>query len=200
MSKNDTKSTDLTKAGATPTQMTAAQQLADHAKGLMKLTGVQQLKALEEALGIDAADVEVVAAGSLPFWPAFAGAIVCGTIQGYREVSTKFKTPANPNGNVGIYTLRVERLPCLGGTLDGEVFDVQPGDLVTVLERTVIKELRTRIGQKVAILCMGKKSGRNGFDYWDYKIVGEKRSLEEVRLANELASANIRQLPESTES
>lgn len=192
MSKDKEKEkagTDLTKA--TPQAMSqVVQDLTKEAQKLATLTPREQLKALEDIMGVDSADVEVIAAGKLPFWPAYAGAVIKGTIQNRREVSTQFKTPLNPTGVVGLYTFRVEDKPCMGATLDGEVFEVQPGDSITVLERAVMKELRTRIGQTVAILCVGKEKGRT-FSYWDYKIVGQKRDAAQIQAAAQLAMANL---------
>lgn len=161
------------------------------AKQLAGLTSREQLKALEQEMGIDAADVEVIAAGSLPFWPAYAGAMLVGTIQGRREVSTQYRTDVNPSGRVGVYTVRIEGKPVLAGTLDGEIFELNPGDNISVLERTVMKELQTRIGQKVGILCLGKKPSKNGFSYWDYKILGQRRNAEQIQAASQLAMANL---------
>ncbi len=148
------------------------------------------MRALESAMGVDRADVEVIAAGKLPFWPAYAGAMLIGIVENRRTVKTQFVTDLNPTGEVGVYTLKVTDRPCLAGTLDGEVFELNPGDAITVLERTVIKELQTRIGQKVGILCTGKSKGKK-FEYWDYKIVGERRNAEQVQAAAQLAMANL---------
>lgn len=197
MSKDDTK-TGLAKTGVTaPTVATMTKE----AQALATLKGREQLKALEEAMGVDAADVEVIAAGSLPFWPAFAGAILVGTVQNRREVKTQFKTDLNPEGIVGVYTVRVEQRPCLAGTLDGEVFEMAPGDVISLLERSVMKELRGRIGQKVGILCLGKKQGKQ-FSYWDYKILGERRSSEEIQAASQqlMAGLQAKQLEERNSS
>lgn len=190
MSKEEKKAgADLTKA-APQAMSQVVQDLTKEAQKLATATPKEQLRALEDLMGVDSADVEVIAAGKLPFWPAYAGAVIKGTIQNRREVATQYKTPQNPNGVVGLYTLRVEDRPCMGATLDGEVFEVQPGENITVLERAVMEELRTRIGQKVAILCVGKQKGRT-FSYWDYKIVGQKRSAEEIQAASQLAMANL---------
>lgn len=186
MSKNDAKETktDLAKAVSTvPTLATDAQKLA-------KLQSAEQLRALEDAMGIDVADVEVIAAGSLPFWPAYAGAMLIGTIQNRRDVKTQWKTPNNPDGLVGVYTVRIENRPCLAGTLDGEIFELNPGELITLLERSVMKELRTRVGQKIGVLCLGKKEGRI-FNYWDYKIIGQQRNAAQIQAAAQLAMAGL---------
>ena len=76
----------------------------------------------------------------------------------------------------------MEERSCLAGTLDGEIFELQPGENITLLERTVMKELQTRVGQKVGILCLGKKMGKT-YEYWDYKILGRKRSAQEFQAA-----------------
>ena len=193
MGKNDTKNEE--KSIQKVSNIPDVNALTVQAQQLSKMQGSAQLKALEEAMGIDSADIEVIAAGSLPFWPAFAGAVLVGTIQGRREVKTQFKTPLNPDGLVGVYTLRVENRTCLAGTLDGEIFELHPGDAITVLERAVMKELRTRIGQKVGILCVGKKEGKQ-FSYWDYKILGQRRSAEEIQAASQqfMASVQAKQL------
>jgi hypothetical protein len=157
----------------------------------------EQMEALELAMGIDKAEIETIAAGSLPFWPAFPGAMIIGTVQSSRQVPTRFKTPNNPKGLVTLYTVAVEK-SCLAGTLDGEIYETEPGDLISVLERAVLKELATRIGQKVGILCVGKKEGKE-FSYWDYKIVGKRRSPQEIQASAQLAMANtqVRALPEA---
>ncbi len=157
--------------------------LAITAQATAALTSKEQLKALEESMGIDAQDVEVIAAGKLPFWPAFAGAMCIGTIQSRREVPTSF-------GSVGVYTVKLEKKDCLAATLDGEVFELPPGDLITVLERAVLKELQTRIGQTVGILCTGKVKGSE-YSYWDYKILGVKRSAEQIQAASMQAMAGV---------
>lgn len=199
MGKNDTKTEDKSLV-KTDTTTNNVGMLTNQSQQLAKLQGSAQMRALEEAMGVDAADVEVIAAGSLPFWPAFAGAILVGTIQGRREVKTQYKTPVNPEGVVGVYTLRVEQRACLAGTLDGEIFELNPGDNITVLERSVMKELRTRIGQKVGILCVGKKEGKQ-FTYWDYKIIGVKRSADQIMAASQqfMASVQAKQLEAHTE-
>lgn len=170
-----------------------SKELADltvQAQSLAKMTPGEQLKALERDLGIGADEVEVIAAGKLPFWPAYAGAVLIGTIQGRREVKTQFRSPTNPDGVVGLYTVKVEQKPCLAGTLDGEVFELHPGDNISVLERSVMKELRTRIGQQVAILCVGKTQGKQ-FSYWDYKILGKKRDAAQIQAASMQAMAAV---------
>jgi len=184
--KTEEKSTDLAKAPQS--QMVA--NLTQQANQTALMSAKDQLKALEESLGIDSADIEVIAAGKLPFWPAFAGAVLIGTVMSRREVTTQYKSPQNPTGAVGIYTVRVEQRPCLSGTLDGEISELNPGENITVLERTVLKELQTRIGQQVAILCVGKVPGKS-FSYWDYKIVGKRRSPEQIQAASMQAMANL---------
>lgn len=191
MSKNDTKD----KAAAPSTDLTKPQSqgLADltvQAHALAKMTPAEQLRALEKDLGIGADDVEVIAAGKLPFWPAYAGAVLVGVIQGRREVKTQFRSPTNPDGVVGLYTVKVTQKKCLAGTLDGEVFELNPGDNISVLERSVMKELRTRIGQEVAILCVGKTTGKQ-FSYWDYKILGKKRDAAQIQAASMQAMAAV---------
>jgi len=162
--------------------------LAIQAQQTAAMTSKDQLKALEASMGVGAEDIEVIVAGKLPFWPAFAGAILVGTIQARREVPTEF-------GNAGLYTVRVENQKCLAATLDGEVFELDPGDLITVLERIVLQELRARMGQKVGILCVGKTKG-SGNAYWDYKVLGAKRTADQVQASSmqALASLQMKQL------
>lgn len=180
--KNNTKSnettTELVKNPA------GVDSLAIKAQQNALMTSKDQLKALEESMGVGAEDVEVIVAGKLPFWPAFAGTILVGTVQARREVTTEF-------GVAGIYTVKVENQNCMAATLDGEVFELTPGDLITVLERQVLKELQARMGQKVGILCAGKIKGGKFGQYWDYKILGVKRTAEQVQAASMQAMASL---------
>jgi hypothetical protein len=189
MSKKDTTEEKKSVSGELVPR-TDVNVLARQAQATAALQGKDQMRALEDALGLDSAEVEVIAGGKLPFWPAYAGAIIVGTIQSRREVETRWKSPQNPNGIVGLYTVLIQKRPCLAGTLDGEVFELQPGDSIQVLERSVLKELQFRIGQQVGILCVGKVSGKQ-FNYWDYRIVGERRSAEQVQAAAQMAMAQL---------
>lgn len=152
-----------------------ADALMNQANKVAALSGHDQLRALQAAMDLNDADVEIIAAGKLPFWPALAGAMIVGTIVGYDVRQTRLKDKeTGENMSVGVYTFQVDR-PTLAGNSDGEVFEAAKGDVLTVLERKVIEKLRGREGQKVGILCLGKVTGSNGFDYYDYKIVGFRR-------------------------
>lgn len=153
----------------------AADQFLQNAKRVEAMSTSEQFKALQELIGGDSmADLEVIVAGKLPFWPALAGAMLVGTLENVNDIDTKF-------GSVGVYTVSVDK-PCLAGNADGELFELRPGELITVLERTVMKALRTHVGQKVGIVCTGKAHSKNGFDYYDYRIVGKRRTAEEKQL------------------
>lgn len=161
-----------------------------HPAGLTNLatkSAAEQMQQLQEMLGGDAADVEVVIGGTLPFWPAVAGAVLVGTIQKREVRQTKYVSEKNPTGEVGLYIFRVEERAALAGTADGEIFEAAPGDFINVLEREVMKEFQTRIGQKVVILNLGKKPSKNGTHYWDYKVLGQKRTAEQIQAANAMA-------------
>lgn len=174
-----------------PATAAAATVAPNGLTNLATKTASEQMKALQEMLGGDAGDVEVILGGTLPFWPAVAGAVLVGVIQNYSTRITKYKNEKNPTGEVGLYTFQVQERSALAGTSDGEVFEVQPGDLINVLERDVMKEFRTHIGQRVAVLNLGKKMGRNGFEYWDYKVIGKRRTAEQIQAANALAQSTF---------
>lgn len=153
-----------------------------------------QMAALEQMLDCSSAEIEAIATGRLPFWPAMAGLMIHGVIVGLREVPTRF-------GIARLYTLTLKR-PAMAQTLDGEVFELPPGENISVLERTVLKELATREGQEVGILCAGKKQGSGKFAYWDYKIVGVRRTPDQIQAAAQMAMARMqaRALPAASPS
>jgi hypothetical protein len=54
-----------------------------------------------------------------------------------------------------------------------------------------MKEFRGREGQKVAILNLGKKTSKNGFGYWDFKVLGKKRTAEQIQAASQQLMASL---------
>lgn len=168
--------------------------------GIVVGTPEQQMAALYDSLGItDPGQVEVIAGGKLPFWPAIAGAVLAGTITGRRDIPTRFKTRENPQGLVGVYTIQLKR-PAVGammtvadskGTMALEYMDLPAGQAVTVIERAMLKELSSRLNQDIAILCVGQVPGRNGFSYWDYRIIGIKRTAEQISAGAMAAMAEM---------
>lgn len=172
------ESSAMTAGGRTPAELALALEK-------------EQMSALENILGLDASEIEVIAGGRLPFWPAIPGNIVAGTIDSTREVPTQWGTKDNPKGLVTLYTMTVER-QAMAQTLDGEIFTVESGEQISILERSVLKELQTRIGQRVAILCVGKKQGKVN-KYWDYRVIGQKRTPEQVQAAAMMTMAKLQQ-------
>lgn len=155
-----------------------ATRMGEQAKQNLALSGSDKLRLLSDKLrklGLNDADMEVVAAGKIPFWPAYAGALLMGTVQSYGTRTTRFETEDNPTGAVGVFIVRVEGESVLGGNSDGEVFEVKPGEMITVLERTVMKSLGAEKaqGKKIGILCLGKERGEK-FDYWDYQVMASR--------------------------
>jgi hypothetical protein len=148
-----------------------------------KLSDKEQVEALERLLDCSAAEIEAIATGRLPFWPAIAGQIAVGTIVGQREVPTRF-------GIARLYTMTLSK-PALAQTLDGEIFELPIGENISILERAVLKELTMREGQKLAIVNAGKKLGSSGFSYWDYKIVGVQRTSAQIQAAAQMAMARM---------
>ncbi len=142
---------------------------AEHAK----LTPAEKMRIVRDMFG--EAGFEVLAGGKLPFWPALKGATIKGRIVGHRTAPTRFKSPENPEGLVGIFTLEVVDQPALAGNKDGEIFQVNPGDLITVLERKVLSEMLKAQGRVVGIHCLGKVLSASGNEYWDY-LVGAQRA------------------------
>jgi|SRR6185369_1452874 len=191
MAKNDKagkvtedKNTALAAPGANVHDLT--KQAAENAS----LTASEKMRRLQASLGAD--EIEVIAAGKLPFWPALAGAEIVGVINARRDVVTRFKSERNPTGEIGVYTFTVSK-PCLAGTLDGEIYQLDAGDSITVLERKVLEELKTRIGQKVAIHCVGKVLNKEGNEYWDYIVVGARRTAEQIQAASMQAMVAMQQ-------
>lgn len=153
------------------------------AQALAEMSDKEQIAELEKLLDCSPAEIEAIATGRLPFWPAHAGLVIHGTIVGQRVVPTVY-------GEAKLYTLQLKR-PSIAMTLDGEIFELGIGENISVLERTVLKELEYREGQEVGILCAGKKKGKGKFDYWDYKVVGVRRTPDQVQAAAQLAMARL---------
>jgi hypothetical protein len=136
-------------------------------KANAKLSATDRLRRLQNLIGGNASDVEVISAGKLPFWPAFEGAELIGTVKGRREVPTQY-------GPATLYTVALEG-PTVAANQDGEPFAAKAGDLITVLERTVLKGLEDCVGKRVAIMCLGKvTSGSSGNEYYDYMVFAQK--------------------------
>jgi hypothetical protein len=153
----------------------------------------EQMEELVKLLDCHPEEIEAIATGRLPFWPAIPGKMVVGVLVGQREVPTRF-------GTAKLYTLNLKR-PSIAATLDGEVFELPAGENISILERIVLKELAMREGQEIGILCAGKKKTRSGkFEYWDYKIAGVRRTAEQVQASAQMAMARlqVRALPVST--
>jgi len=150
----------------------SVQALIAQAQKTANLTKSDKLKSLANLLGIPANQVEVLSAGKVPFWPAQDGATCVGTIQNYRIVPTVF-------GDVGLYMVRLDK-PCVGGSkgADGSptLEELKEGDLVTVIERDVMKNLgqSDAVGRNVGIMCLGQVQGSE-FLYWDYAIFAKTR-------------------------
>lgn len=163
------------------------------AVSIAELSDRAQMEQLQLMLDCEPAEIEAIATGRLPFWPAIPGLMLHGVVAGHRDIPTAY-------GLARLYTLTLKK-PAAAQTLDGEIFELPAGEQISVLERTVLRELETREGQEVGILNAGKKAGKK-FSYWDYKIVGVRRTAEQVQAAAQMAmarmqSAQLRQLPSS---
>lgn len=194
-------SKDLAKSTPGPQAVTKATPNADGemvpaARGVLVGTQEEQIAALYASLGVtDPSQIEVILSGKLPFWPAIPGALLTGVIQGRRVQPTRFKSPKNPDGLVGIYTINLLK-PGIGAMVESKsgalptvvMLDLDAGNNVTVLERALLKDMETRIGQTVSILCVGKVMGKE-FEYWDYRIIGLPRTHEQIQSAALMAMA-----------
>lgn len=195
-------SKDLAKSTPGPQAVTKATPNADGemvpaARGVLVGTQEEQIAALYASLGVtDPSQIEVIVSGKLPFWPAIPGALLTGVIQGRRVIPTRYKTPQNPDGLVGMYTVKLTK-PGIGGMVQSEsgktptvvMLDLDSGNSLTVLERAMLKEMENRVGQTVSILCVGKTMGQNGFEYWDYRVIGLPRTHEQIQSAALMAMA-----------
>jgi hypothetical protein len=174
-------------------QTEAMANLGVRALDIEGMSDDEQMTELEKLLDCRPEEIEAIATGRLPFWPAMAGQLIHGVLVGQREVPTRF-------GTAKLYTLNLKR-PAVAQTLDGEIFELPAGENISVLERVVLKELAMREGQEVGILCVGKKRREGAkFAYWDYKIVGRRQSPAEVQAAAQKAMARMqmRALPQAT--
>lgn len=114
--------------------------------------------------GKDNIEVEMIIVGSnAGYWAPEAGAGIHGILVNRFEVDTQY-------GMVGLYTVQVgDRIPCTYSTKDGELFTAKPGDLVSVLERAMLKQLAGHIGKEVVIQCLGKSETTDGNTLWNYQ-------------------------------
>jgi hypothetical protein len=55
-------------------------------------------------------------------------------------------------------------------TMTKEVELLQPGDLISVAERSAFKKLAQFIGRECAVLCVGKQSIKGGKTFWNAKV------------------------------
>jgi hypothetical protein len=110
---------------------------------------------------------EIVAGGDGTYWPARKGETIHGIIVERYEVPTRFKSVANPKGLIGLYSVKLLH-PCVAITRDGEEIIAEPGKIIIVLERCMLKRLQDAVGKEVALVCKGKGETKSRQSLWDY--------------------------------
>lgn len=163
---------------------------------------LDDLAAYAKGLGLHPSEIEVIAGGNLPFWPTAEGLVLCGVIESRREQNSRLRDRDGKPIPMAVYTLRVTRERTIAATttsLKGnQVFWLDPGDHIQIIERKLMTEFANRIGQEVIIKCVGTRQSRNNpdYEYWDYRIVavGPKPSAAErsAQALSSMASAQNR--------
>jgi hypothetical protein len=135
------------------------------------------------------AEMEVIVAGKTPYWPGNIPKMVCaGRLQGWREIPTRLVVSGVQLKAI-LHTVELMH-PCYAVTPDdGEMVVLPKGKIVTVLERTMLKDLRDRIGQIVFIGCVGKRASKNGFSYYEYKVMGLRQTPQEMQASAQMSMA-----------
>ena len=125
---------------------------------------------IKQIAGRDDIEVEMIIVGAnAGYWAPEKGAWIHGTLVNRFEVATKY-------GPVGLYTVRVAN-SVNAQTRDGEVFQTKPGDLISVLERAMLKHLAAHVGKEIVVRCEGESETHDGQTLWNYTgAVVNKRS------------------------
>lgn len=161
---------------------------------------IDLLDVVRSLKGESSREIEVISAGKTAYWPGNTPRmVVAGRLQGVREVPTRLVIKGKQL-KATLYTLLLTQ-PCYGMvpskvTADGEVLDahlevIPSGKIVTVLERAMLRDLRFRMGQEVFIGCKGKQHSANGFDYYEYVVVGMRQTAAEVQASAQMAMAHM---------
>lgn len=150
--------------------------------------------------GDSSREIEIISAGKTAYWPGNQPRmVVAGRLQSMREVPTRLVIKEK-QVKATLYTMLLTQ-PCYGmvptkTTADGEVIDahievIPPGQIVTVLERAMLRDLRFRLGQEVFIGCKGKQRSGNGFSYYEYVVIGVRQTPAEMQASAQMAMANM---------
>ena len=120
--------------------------------------------------GANTSDWEVVVSGmDGAYWAAAKGSICHGIVRTRNEINTRI-------GKAAIYSVELLS-PCDGVTADGEVQQIQPGSVITVLERKMLQDLAKCVGREVAICCDGKTETKGGQWLWTYRVMAKRVNI-----------------------
>ncbi len=116
---------------------------------------------------------EVIVSGSVPYWNPSpkGGEVLAGELLRRQEIT------ANVNGKpmqAFLYMIKI-MAPCRANAItpDGEPIVAEAGEIVSVIERTILRELREHVGKEVAIFCDGKGTNKAGQPLWRFRVAGK---------------------------
>ena len=136
-------------------------------------------------------DWEIDVADSSAYWLSEPGALLVGTVLNSYEIVTSKVVNGKPLKAI-MYSIRLLRNPMTTDgttkaiTSDGEEIAANPGDVVAVLQRSLLTCLQKNIGLDVLIYCKGKDKTKGGQDLWRYSVAHRKPAAKQA--ANQLNS------------
>lgn len=143
--------------------------------GDSKLSIEEICKALTLPPGESAKDWTVgISGGADHYWQAEKDNVLRGIVLSYDSRPTQKVI----NGRVliaGFYTVQLTA-PCVGvESATGTVVELATGKLISVLERSMLTELKDKesnayaIGKEIILVCDGKSETKSGNDLWRYR-------------------------------
>lgn len=108
-----------------------------------------------------------ISGGADHYWPAEPGMMLRGELLTVDERKTNLMVDGKL-ANARFYTVQLTA-PTIGMTSDGEMVEMQPGMLISVLERTMLRKLEADIGKEILLTCDGKGTTKRGLALWKYR-------------------------------
>lgn len=151
---------------------------------------------------LDPKEWEASIVGTDYFWPALQGLVIKGRIIG-TDTRTTSLVVDNEQVVARFYTFELTA-PCVAirssdmraGMPLPKPVQCNPGQHVSVLERTILRRLANDVGREVIVICDGKGKTKRGLDLWRYRSFRkvEVKVIEERALDG---SPTPRSLPSS---